>query len=71
MQDKPSILKLESPKYYGDWHDKPVKWNVVWNNKNQLFATKKDAQTYARIWKKVGFKDELGAIKAFSNTWNK
>ncbi len=71
MKDKPNILKLENPEHYGDWHDKPVRWNVVWNNKNQKFTTKKDALTYARIWKNVGFKDELGAINGFRDTWNK
>ncbi len=63
--NKPIIERLKSPLQVGDWHDKPVKWNVVWNNKNQMFSRKKDAEAYAKIWRKVGFKNEMEAINGY------
>ena len=61
----PNIERLNSPVHCGDWHDKPLKWNVRWGSKNQMFATKKEAEQYARIWRKVGFKKEMDAINEF------
>jgi len=64
IKHKPTVSKLLSPVHAGDWHDRPMRWNVAWNGKNQMFSTKKDAQRYARIWKQVGG-DELAAIHAY------
>jgi hypothetical protein len=59
----PRIEKLACWIFAGDWHDKPLRWSVVWGSKNQLFSTKKNAERYARIWRRCG--DELAAIHAF------
>lgn len=65
VEPKPIVVKLKSPVCCGDWHDKPLKWEVKWGSKNQLFDTKKNAENYARIWKRLGLKSESEAIRAY------
>ena len=47
------IEKLPRPENWGDWHDKPVKWQVVSVPANPLevqkFTTRKEAELYRRI----------------------
>ena len=45
---KLTISKLATPVRCGDWHDRPLKWEVNGAEK-QLFATKKDALLWAKI----------------------
>lgn len=59
-----SIEKLPSPEYYGDWHDKPLKWKVVGPGPEvQKFSTKRDSMTYKRLRTKV--KTQPEAINAY------
>jgi hypothetical protein len=60
---KPQVTKLVHPIHCGDWHDKPLRWNVICGSKNQMFSTKKDAVLYARIWRRAG--DEMTAINEY------
>ena len=50
------ITKLDCPEYYGDWHDKSLRWLV--NSKGveeiQKFSTKKDAILWAKLLRKHG-----------------
>ena len=42
------INKLAHAVYSGDWHDAPLKWEVLFGSERQMFATRKDARLYAR-----------------------
>jgi hypothetical protein len=47
------VQALPSPEHHGDWHDKPLKWIVLGPSKEaQKFATRKEAELYARIRRK-------------------
>lgn len=70
MQNSPTIHRLACPVHCGDWHDKPLKWQVNWpghqlSPNGQRFSTKKDAITFARLWKKAGG-DEMEAGREFA-----
>ncbi|NOS67039.1 MAG: hypothetical protein HOO67_01585 [Candidatus Peribacteraceae bacterium] len=58
-----TVRPLKSPVRYGDWHDKPLRWEVSKGNRQQLFSLKSEAIKYARIWRKTA--DELTAINTF------
>lgn len=59
-----SISKLDHPQHYGDWHDKPLRYQVSGpRSECQLFATKKNALAYASIRRKSP--DQLLAINAY------
>lgn len=46
------ISKLPRPEHCGDWHDKPLRWQVAGPDRElQKFSTKKDAMLYRRIRK--------------------
>lgn len=62
------VEKLPHPEHCGDWHDKPVRWNVICGSKNQKFSTKKDAETYARLWRRNGG-DEFKTFDEWRKTW--
>jgi hypothetical protein len=54
---KISIEKLPSPEHSGDWHDKPLKWQVFVANKpefRQKFSTLRDCRLYARLVRTLG-----------------
>jgi hypothetical protein len=67
VESKPIVERLPSPVHCGDWHDKPAKWQTRWGSKNQIFSTRKDAERYARVWRRVGYTNEIGAIHAFQD----
>ena len=47
-----TIQKLDTPIRSGDWHDRPLCWEVVGPDQElQRFVTKKDAVTYRRCRK--------------------
>jgi hypothetical protein len=47
---KITIAKLPSPEHSGDWHDKPLKWQVSGpGSELQKFTTQKEAKRYAKI----------------------
>lgn len=48
-----TVEKMESEVQSGDWHDKPLKWEVKGpGNERQMFSTKADASKYASIRRK-------------------
>ena len=50
----PTVDPLSRSVHSGDWHDKPLRWQVSFGGKRQLFTTKRDAVKFARHWRKVG-----------------
>jgi hypothetical protein len=62
------IIKLEHPKFgWGDWHDKPLKYQVFGpNGESQLFSTKKAALTYKAI--RTSAVDQGNAISAYARS---
>lgn len=62
MNTMPSLSKLPSPEHCGDWHDKPLRWQVATSANIQKFSTKADASRFKSLWRKHGF---LGAMNAF------
>jgi hypothetical protein len=65
---KISIEKLPRPEHYGDWHDKPLKWQVVVADKpefRQKFSTVRDCRIYSRCVRLFG---HLG-FNAVSNAY--
>lgn len=50
---KLTIQKLASPVRSGDWHDKPMRWEVL-GAERQMFATKKNATLWAKLRKASG-----------------
>lgn len=48
-----TITPIIPPEHSGDWHDKPLKWQVNGLPEVQKFPTKKDARMWIRIRKKA------------------
>lgn len=47
---KSSITKLDSPVHSGDWHDKPLRWEIKNElGERQLFSTKREAEQWRAI----------------------
>ena len=47
---KLTITKLERAEHNGDWHDRPLRWQVAGpDNELQKFSTKAEATLYAKI----------------------
>ena len=62
-----TITKLPSPVLSGDWHDRPLKWVTTGpGTEVQQFATRKEAEGYGRLRRKVG--TQLEAIHNFATT---
>jgi len=60
---KLAITKLNSPEHYGDWHDKPLRWQVSGpESELQKFSTKRDALLYRKIRRKAGSFTEATAL---------
>lgn len=58
------VEKLDKPEHCGDWHDKPLRWQVLGpRSECQKFSTKRDAQHYASIRRRKT--DQLEAINAY------
>lgn len=57
------IGKLAHNVLAGDWHDKPLRWEVRTGSERQLFSTRRDAALYARCRRMAG--TESGAISLF------
>lgn len=58
------VEKLPHAVLAGDWHDRPLKWQVTTNTgERQLQATKADALLYARIRRTAT--SEVEAINTF------
>jgi len=69
MSNTPTVIinKLPNGILSGDWHDKPLRWEVVGPaGERQLFATKRDSEIYRRIRRKSGLQTE--AIRKFAMT---
>jgi hypothetical protein len=50
MSSKILVSRLERTEHSGDWHDSPLKWQVVGpGTEVQKFFTKKNALLYAKI----------------------
>jgi hypothetical protein len=48
--NKITVSKLERAEHSGDWHDKPLRWQVAGpGNELQKFPTKRWATFYAKI----------------------
>lgn len=66
---KTAIARLPRPERCGDWHDKPLRWSVTSTVPGQekaefqKFATRKDAELYARIRRRSASFNE--ALKAY------
>jgi hypothetical protein len=61
------INKLPNGILSGDWHDQPLRWEVVGPaSERQMFATKRDATTYARMRRNSG--TQQVAIRQFAMT---
>lgn len=44
------VTRMERERHAGDWHDKPLRWQVTGpDSELQQFSTKRDATLYARI----------------------
>lgn len=51
---KITVQKMETPKHEGDWHDAPLRWEVIGpGSELQRFSTKLNADTYAKIRRKA------------------
>ena len=60
------VRKLKAPEQSGDWHDKPLKWEVYGPaGESQKFQTKVGAMLYAGL--RNAAKDQPSAIDAFVN----
>ena len=58
------IVKLQRPEHCGDWHDKPLRYSVNGpRSECQKFSTKKDAEKYASLRRRVT--DQLEAINLY------
>lgn len=57
-----TITPIIPPEHSGDWHDKPLKWQVNGLPEVQKFCTKKDAQAWIRIRKKVSSFNEASVL---------
>lgn len=58
-----TISRLDRPERYGDWHDKPLKWQVLGPaTEVQKFSTRKEAELYARLRRKT---DQPNAIRLY------
>jgi len=56
------IKRLPSPIYSGDWHDKPHRWAVYGpGSEVSHFDTKANAQLYARLRRKLSYRDAMVA----------
>lgn len=64
-----SISKLPSPVHCGDWHDAPLKWEVVVAGQpllRQQFRTQKNARLYAQCVRRfahVGYREVFRAYQ--------
>jgi hypothetical protein len=46
----PTVQKMETRVYSGDWHDKPLCWEVLGpGSERQMFSTRAEARRYAAI----------------------
>jgi hypothetical protein len=46
----PTVNRLERAYHQGDWHDKPLRYEVIVSGElRQCFSTKKDATRYASL----------------------
>jgi hypothetical protein len=58
------VRKLKAPEQSGDWHDKPLKWEVYGPGKEcQKFQTRVGARFYAML--RNAAKDQPSAIDTF------
>lgn len=58
-----TVSRLDCFERSGDWHDKPLRWRVDGPGAEvQKFSTKKDAERYARLRRKLTL---LEAMRAF------
>lgn len=63
-----TVSKLDCFERSGDWHDKPIRWRVDGPGAEvQKFSTRKDAELYARLRRKLM---QSEAISAFANSKN-
>ena len=71
MKRQYTIELLPHLEYAGDWHDKPLKYIVRFEDSifTQKFSTKKDSLTWGRIASKSA--DWKQASDSFTATWNK
>lgn len=52
MNAKSTVSRLPGPEHCGDWHDKPLRWEVIVEGRpdlHQKFSTKKDAISWRRV----------------------
>jgi len=55
------IMRLDTPIYAGDWHDKPLRWTAQGPaGEVQNFSTRKDAERYGRIRVRAGSMADAG-----------
>lgn len=59
------VIKLDRPIQCGDWHDKPLRWEVASENQAniQRFSNRKHAELFARFWRNADF---IGAMNQYA-----
>lgn len=64
------VLRLVCPEHSGDWHDKPLKWKVAGpGDEVQKFLTRKDADQYARLRRKMSQQKAHAAYSEAATTF--
>ncbi len=55
------VSRMDKPQASGDWHDKPVRWQVSGpGSEVQKFSSRKDARLYASIRRRAASQKEAG-----------
>lgn len=64
------VSKLARPIHAGDWHDRPLRWQVDGLPEVQQFAAKADAVSWGRIRRKcASFEEAFGRSMNRSGLW--